>query len=125
VSHFAYTIPIAEVFATPVVVSIVEELIDCLIAKSPSADTLLDNFQLKTISEKFTVKKYLHNRSMLELTARNVHFRFIQARALHSTLIRCLILPLQATQSVPNNRIYMSEVTLERVQVQLAVCHIL
>ena len=68
----------AEIFATPVVVSIVEELVGCLIAKSPSVDSLLDNFQLNTISEKFTVRRYLHDRSMFELTAHNVHFRFIQ-----------------------------------------------
>ncbi len=67
-----------EVFATPVVVSIVEEMVECLIAKSPSVNSLLDDFQLRTISEKFTVKKYLHSRTQFSISASNVHFRFIQ-----------------------------------------------
>lgn len=75
-----------EIFATPIIVTIVKELVESFIAKEPSVDSLLDDFQMMTISEKFKVRKYLHNKTQLNVAAHSINLQLVQVYTTSHTL---------------------------------------
>ncbi|KAF2070128.1 hypothetical protein CYY_008551, partial [Polysphondylium violaceum] len=120
-----------ELFATPVIVNILEELVESFIAKDPSIDYMLDYFQLKTISQQFKVKKFLHNQVKLNIFIHKFNLNWIQSLS---------ISPLSPNfegkndNSINNNNnnkeksrnenveLYTTEIQLESIQFFLSTC---
>eukprot|EP01133_Synstelium_polycarpum_P003736 gene3736-4309_t len=96
-----------ELFATPVIVDILEELVESFIAKDPSIDYMLDNFQLRTISERFKVRKYLHNKTRLALSVATFNLHWLQS------------LRISGGPPVP----YTTELEVRALQAFIATCH--
>ncbi|EGG17318.1 hypothetical protein DFA_08311 [Cavenderia fasciculata] len=106
-----------ELFATPVIVNILEELVESFIAKDPSIDYMLDNFQLRSISEQFKVKKYLHNKTRLTLNIHKFNLHWIQ-----SLPIKSHNSTTSTTRLSHEQKVYITEIELDSIHFDLSTC---
>ncbi|KYQ88378.1 hypothetical protein DLAC_11076 [Tieghemostelium lacteum] len=97
-----------ELFATPVIVNILEDLVESFIAKDPSIDYMLDYFQLTSISEQFKVKKYTHNQVKLNLFIHKFNLNWIQS--------------LSTSNGTNNQEMYSTEIEINSITTQLQLC---
>jgi len=115
-----------ELFATPVIINILEELVESFIAKDPSIDYMLDYFQLRTIGEQFKVKKYLHNQVKLNIFIHKFNLNWIQSLTISplSPNFNNInnINNKDGKKNIENVELYTTEIQLESIQFLLSSC---